>query len=225
MPVRPVPARYVSRGEREVVSVGEEIMERARSLFDVAGVAKDRSTGKAVIILGLVSTPERDLDDFVAQPGESLMRGFILHAKDREDALLDFIRNKGFSAGLVGELGYSPSGKPNLKHLAVAAGLGNQGKNTLVINPGFGPWLRFMAIRTDAPLAPTGPGGYKREENPLCEDCRACIEACPANVLEAYRLLDAGRCLAAISGDRRGELAICDRCVVVCPVGERKIPG
>jgi len=210
------------------MSAGDEIIAYARSLFEVVGVARDPSTQDTILVLGLVTTPERDLDDFVLQEmkgsRELFWRGFIRYAKPKLDALLEFIRKQGFSAELVGKLGYSPSGKPNLKHLAVAAGLGRQGKNTLVINPRFGPWLRFMAIRINAPLALTGSGVYAKEENPDCKSCQRCIEACPAGILQPYRLRDTDRCLAAISGERRGELAICDKCVVVCPVGERSIP-
>lgn len=202
----------------------EEIIDRARSLFDAAGVAIEPATGDTILVLGLVSTPERDLDDFAAAGGRTILRGFIRHAKDKEDALLDFIRGKGYSAELVGELGYSPSGRPNLKHLAVAAGLGFQGKNTLVINPQFGPWLRFMAIRTDAPLTATGPGVYSKEGSTYCRNCERCVQACPVGILEPYRLIDTDRCLAAISGERSDRVAVCDGCVVVCPVGERKAP-
>ena len=207
---------------------GEEIIAYARTLFDVVGVARDPSTKDTILVLGLVTTPERDLDDFVLQEvkgsRESFWRGFIIYAKPKLDALLEFIRKQGFAAQLVGKLGYSPSGKPNLKHLAIAAGLGRQGKNTLVINPSFGPWLRFMAIRTNAPLATTGSGIYAKDENPDCKACQRCVEACPVGILLPYRLTDTGRCLAAISGERRAELAICDKCVIVCPVGKRKIP-
>jgi len=210
------------------VNKGEEIIARARSLFDAVGVARDPLTKETILILGLVSTPERDLDDFTIQKAkdgrESFWRGFIRYAKPKLDDLLGFIRKQGYSAELVGKLGYSPSGKPNLKHLAVAAGLGRQGKNTVVINPRFGPWLRFMAVRTNVPLALTGSGVYAKEENPDCKSCRRCIEACPVGILQPYCLLDADRCLAAISGERHGQLAICDKCVVVCPVGERNIP-
>jgi epoxyqueuosine reductase len=207
------------------MSVGDEIIAYARSLFDAVGVARDPASRDTILILGLVTTPERDLDDFVSDGKRSIMRGFERHVKPKLDKLLEFMRKRGYSAELVGKLGYSPSGKPNLKHLAVAAGLGRQGKNTLVINPNFGPWLRFMAIRTNAPLALTGSGIYVREENPDCQACWRCVEACPVKVLEPYRLLNADRCLAAISGERRGELAICDRCVVVCPVGAREAQG
>ena len=203
---------------------GEEIIARARSLFDVVGVASDPSTNDTILILGLVSTPERDLDDFASTGTKTILRGFARHAKDKEDALIAFIEEQGFAAELVGELGYPLHGKPNLKHLAVAAGVGKQGKNTLVIHPRFGPWLRFMAIKTDAPLAATGPGIYSKEQNPYCENCQECVQACPAGILLPYRLVDASSCLAAVSGERSSELAICDKCVVVCPVGERKAP-
>jgi epoxyqueuosine reductase len=202
----------------------EEIVARAHSLFDVVGVASDPSINDTILIIGLVSTPERDLDDFVSEGTKTILRGFARHAKDKEDALIEFIREQGSAAELVGELGYPLNGKPNLKHLAVAAGLGKQGKNTLVIHPRFGPWLRFMAIKTDAPLAPTGPGIYSKEENPYCENCQECVQACPVGILLPYRLADAASCLAAISEGRPSELAICDKCVVVCPVGERKAP-
>jgi epoxyqueuosine reductase QueG len=207
------------------MSKEDEILACARSLFDAVGVARDPSTKDAILILGLVTTPERDLDDFVIEKvkggRESFWRGFIRYAKPKLDALLEFIKKQGFSAELVGKMGYSPSGRPNLKHLAVAAGLGRQGKNTIVINPRFGPWLRFMAIRTNAPLALTGSGVYVKEENPDCKSCQRCVEACPVRILQPYRLTNIIRCLAAISGER--QLAICDKCVVVCPVGERKI--
>ena len=210
------------------MSKEDEILACARSLFDVVGVARDHLTKETILVLGLLTTHERDLDDFVLQEmkgtRESFWRGFITYAKPKLDALLDFIRKQGFSAQLVGKMGYSPSGRPNLKHLAVAAGLGRQGKNTLVINPRFGPWLRFMAIRTNAPLAVTGPGAYVKEENPNCMSCQRCVEACPVGILQPYRLVDTDRCLAAITEERKGQLAICDKCVVVCPVGERKIP-
>jgi len=202
--------------------VEEAIIEYVNELFDVVGVAMDNTSNDRIMIVGLVTTPERDLDEFVHERGKSIMRGFILHAKERQDRLLAFIRSKNFSAELIGKLGYPLFGQLNLKHLAVSAGLGLQGKNTLVINPQYGPWLRFMTVRTDAPVALTGSGMYSKEENPYCRDCDRCLKACPVSILEPYQLLDANRCLAAISEDRCAELAICDKCVVACPVGQRK---
>jgi len=205
------------------VSKEDEIIIRAQSLFDVAGVASDPSTGDTIMILGLVSTSERDLDDFAHDGTRTIMRGFVRHARAKEDTLIEFIRERGFDAELVGVLGY-PQEKPNLKHLAIAAGLGKQGKNTIVTHPQFGPWLRFMAIRTGAPLATTGPGVYSRDEPSYCRNCEKCVQACPVGILVPYRLVDTGSCLAAISEERCDQVAVCDKCVVVCPVGERKAP-
>ncbi len=206
------------------MSQNGEIIAYAGELFDAVGVAKDPASNDTILVLGMVTTPERDLDDFVSDSKKFIMRGFERYAKPKLDALLRFIRGQGFSAELVGRLGYPLHGKPNLKHLAVAAGLGRQGKNTLVINPRFGAWLRFMAVRTNAPLRITGSGVYAKEENPDCMVCQRCVDACPVSVLEPYRLLDEERCLASISSERRGGLAICDKCVIVCPVGERRLP-
>ena len=203
------------------MSIADKIIKHARSLFDVAGVAADPATGDTILILGLVSTPDRDLDDFATDGTKTIMRGFTRHAKPKQDALIDFIREQGYAAELVGHLGY-PQHELNLKHMAVAAGLGEQGKNTVVISSGFGPWLRFMSIKTDAPLPATGSGAYEKKEAALCSGCERCIEACPVGILTPYRLDDAGSCRAAISHDRPGGLAICEDCVVVCPVGERK---
>ncbi|HEU4751140.1 MAG TPA: hypothetical protein VFT54_08795, partial [Acidimicrobiia bacterium] len=55
---------------------------------------------------------------------------------------------------------------------AVRAGLGWWGKNTLVLSPGFGPWLLFGSVVTDAHLDPDRPMGRD------CGSCEACLPAC-----------------------------------------------
>ena len=80
----------------------EIIMEHAASLFDAAGVATDPASGDTVLVLGLVSTPERDLDDFVSDRERLYMRGFARHAKASEDDLIGLIRRRGYTAELVG---------------------------------------------------------------------------------------------------------------------------
>ncbi len=205
------------------MNAAERILARARALFDAVGVAVDPATGDTILVLGLVSTPERDLDDFASDGVRTVLRGFARHAKPKQDELIAFIREQGYGAELVGVLGY-PHGGLNLKHLAVAAGLGEQGKSTVVISRDFGPWLRLMSLKTDAPLAATGTGRYAKEEASCCASCSRCVEACPVGILAPYRLEDTDRCLAAVSHDRPGGVAICEECVIVCPVGERRVP-
>ena len=79
------------------------------------------------------------------------------------------------------------------KRMAQLAGLGCFGKNSLIINPKYGPWMRLQCILTDAELVPDEPF-----EGDLCGDCEECIEACPVGALTPYRI-DPDRCLIGLT--------------------------
>ena len=201
------------------MGVEKAIIDKAQELFDVVGVSS--GSGGSLLILGLETTPQRDLDDFFREePGSFSLRGFELHAWPKLEALIRFIQGRGFAAEPRGRWGYPRGEELNLKQQAVSAGLGRWGKSSLVLHPRFGPWLRFMAIRVQVPLPSTGPGKDIREGNPLCEGCSACIDACPAGVLEPYYVRDRANCQANISlFPQTGKLVACDRCLAVCPLG------
>jgi epoxyqueuosine reductase len=109
---------------------------------------------------------------------------------------------------------------------AVRAGVGWWGKNTMVLSPGYGPWLLLGTVVTDAPLPVSEP--MRRD----CGTCTACIPACPTGALVAPGFLDARKCLARWAqapgviprpyrtpmGDR---LYGCDDCLDACPPGSR----
>lgn len=78
------------------------------------------------------------------------------------------------------------------KRLAQLAGFGNYGKNALIVNPVFGPWIRIAAVLTDAELIPDKPF-----EQDLCRDCEECIKACPAGALTPYKV-DDQRCMLGV---------------------------
>jgi len=203
------------------VSIEKEIIIEAQRLFGAVGVTP--YGGDSLLILGLVTTPERDLDDFFREGNGTFfrLRGFEAHARPRLDSLIHLIQERGLSAKTVGQCGYPRAGELNLKQQAVAAGLGSWGKNALVLHPKFGPWLRLMAVKVGAALSPTGSGRDSHKENPLCQDCTACIDACPLGILEPYYLRDSIRCEANISNlPQKGKLVACDKCLVVCPVGK-----
>ncbi len=202
------------------MSIEKEIITEAQRLFDAVGVTP--YGGDSLLILGMVTAPERDLDDFF-RGGDGIFRlhGFKAHAKPRLDSLIHFIQERGLSAETVGPYGYPQGEKLNLKQQAVAAGLGSWGKNSLMLHPRFGPWLRLMAVKVGATLSPTGSGGDSHKENPLCQDCIACIDACPLGILEPYYLRDRSKCEADLSDlSQKGKLVLCDKCWVVCPVGK-----
>jgi epoxyqueuosine reductase len=109
------------------------------------------------------------------------------------------------------------------------AGLGWQGKNTCMIHESLGSWFFLGVILTSLELP--------REEwaQPMpdrCGSCTRCIDACPTEALEPYRM-DASRCIAYLTIEKRGpiseELAAkagrnvfgCDICQEVCPWNRR----
>jgi epoxyqueuosine reductase len=109
---------------------------------------------------------------------------------------------------------------------AVRAGVGWWGKNSMVLAPGYGPWLLLGSVVTDAELPGTGP--MRRD----CGTCSACLPACPTGALIEPGVLDASKCLAhwaqvpgvipielrAPMGDR---IYGCDDCLEACPPGRR----
>ena len=203
------------------MGVEKAIIDKAQELFDVVGVSS--GSGGSLLILGLETTPQRDLDDFFREePGSFSLRGFELHAWPKLEALIRFIQGRGFAAEPRGRWGYPRGEELNLKQQAVSAGLGRWGKSSLVLHPRFGPWLRLMSVRVVAStLSPTGPGKDSHSENPLCGDCTACIDACPLGILEPYYLRDSNSCLAHTSRfPQPGKIVCCDQCWTVCPVGK-----
>lgn len=199
------------------MTVPQQIFEHAGSLFDVVGVSQ-LSSGDSLLILGLESTPQRNLDEFGHLDGKFQMYGFKKYVGPRLESVLDFIRGKGFSAEPVGRYGYPLKGEVNLKGEAIRAGLGKRGKSTIVLHSKYGTRLRFMAIRTDAPLEPLIGLAPIEEESPVCNGCSICIDACPTKALEPYRMPDISLCLSNITPvTEDGRSILCDICLHLCP--------
>lgn len=85
-----------------------------------------------------------------------------------------------------------PFHSSSYKRLAQLAGFGNYGKNALIINPVFGPWIRLAVVLTNAGMIADKP--FERD---LCGDCEDCIKACPVSALTPYKIDDT-RCLVGI---------------------------
>lgn len=109
------------------------------------------------------------------------------------------------------------------KPLAAQAGLGWQGKNTLLIHPKLGTWLLLGVVATDLQLPPDHAGRDR------CGACTACLDACPTRAITAPYQLDARRCLAYLLIEHHGPIPAefrpavgnrlfgCDDCLDACP--------
>ena len=206
------------------MDLSNQIVEKAASLFDAVGVNK-LNDGNCLLILALESTTERDLDEFGLLDNEFHLSGFEKHVAPGLEAVLNFIRSQGFSAELMGRYGYPNKGQLNLKEAAIRAGLGRRGKSTVVLHPEYGTRLRFAAIKTDAPLEPPAVSPEAEEENPICNECSICIDACPVSALTPYHMPDTSVCLSntANSKEEHGRLVPCDICLHLCPANHKAI--
>ncbi|HEY51424.1 MAG TPA: epoxyqueuosine reductase [Dehalococcoidia bacterium] len=199
-----------------------EILDFTGSLFDVVGIAGHAGYGK-LLIVGLESKPERNLDEFGLENNKIKLFGFQKYMSPLLESALSFIRERGYAAEPVGRYGYPLQGQLNLKELAVQAGIGKRGKNSLVLHNKYGPRLRLAAIKIDAPSQSQDEATQKEMESPFCRNCSLCLEACPVSIIEPYRVADISRCLSRIEvmkKDRNGQLIPCDECLKVCPAGK-----
>jgi epoxyqueuosine reductase len=147
-------------------------------------------------------------------------------SRTKANPLVSYLREKGYDATL--------STRIPMKTTSIKAGIGPQGKNTLLIHPEYGPRLGLIALLTNAELHLDAP--YVGD---LCGDCTRCIDACPPKALSPYRI-KINRCLAYASenpgrddlpkGVRELEAKLvvrptknsyieCSICANVCPIG------
>lgn len=121
-------------------------------------------------------------------------------------------QTQGELAQIIQQAGYKAQFKTaasvfgDFRPLAVAAGLGDWGKNGLVVHPDHGANMIFSAVFTDAPLA--GEIHQTVNANSSCDNCNKCHQACPAKAFDG-NTFHFHRCFPkAIRG--------CAECLAVC---------
>jgi len=76
-----------------------------------------------------------------------------------------------------------------LKEIAYYAGLGQFGKNSLLINRSFGSDMKIQALFTGSSLEPGKP--LIPKAHPACAECDICVDNCPSGIIRGY-LVSAG---------------------------------
>jgi epoxyqueuosine reductase len=91
----------------------------------------------------------------------------------------------GMLAQFIRGLGYKavPCGNDTALSIPIAieAGLGELGRNGLLITEKFGPRVRLCKVFTDLPLVPDEPHFFGVEE--FCRKCMKCAEDCPSRAI------------------------------------------
>jgi epoxyqueuosine reductase len=110
------------------------------------------------------------------------------------------------------------------KAWASEAGLGWQGKHSIVINREIGSFFFIGALIINIELEYDTP--LKSE---YCGTCRLCIDLCPTQAINENRTIDARKCISNLTIENRGPIPEdiipklgrrvygCDRCQEVCP--------
>jgi len=122
--------------------------------------------------------------------------------------------------------------KPLLeKAWAVEAGLGWQGRHSIVINNKIGSFFFIGIILLNVELDYDEPFKENR-----CGNCRLCIDLCPTGAINENGTIDARKCIANLTIENRGPIPGeiipkiggrvygCDRCQEVCPWNKNAKP-
>ena len=180
---------------------------------------------RSVVMLGMNCAGEGDPLAMLAQPDKAAIS---LYARRRD--YHDVIKGKLKSvAGLLAARGgadvkvFVDTAPVMEKPLAQAAGLGWQGKHTVLVSREHGSWLLLGAIYTTAEL----PADTAERDH--CGSCRRCLDICPTDAFPAPYQLDARRCIAYLTIEHAGHIDAalrpgignrvfgCDDCLAVCP--------
>ncbi|MGO1118563.1 tRNA epoxyqueuosine(34) reductase QueG [Rhodovibrionaceae bacterium A322] len=109
------------------------------------------------------------------------------------------------------------------KPLAMAGGLGWQGKHSNLLSRDLGNWFFLGEVFTTLPLPPD------EAEVSHCGSCRACLDICPTQAFPAPYQVDARRCISYLTIEHKGHIEPefrrpmgnriygCDDCLAVCP--------
>jgi len=186
----------------------EELVDPRRRLADA----------RSIIILAVYSYDEECVNVNVNEDLRGrIARTYAYYPVVRvvADKVANFLAEKGFK-NVCGQ-------DVPLKIAATHAGLGFQGKNTLLITKPYGSWVALRSIITNAKIEPDEP--YKGSG---CSECVACLKVCPTRAIYQPYRMNPKKCINPLTRipnhippeirvKMNARLLGCDICQEVCP--------
>ena len=181
-------------------------------------------SAKTIIVAGIyiggVTLPSWT-DPMYGRTSRLYLSEFFLDIVKPLEPVVNFLKNEGYKA-IISKGGTNVGSVLPLKLAAIRAGLGWQGKHSLLISKKYGTFLALGGIITDAEFE------YNTEEEQnLCGKCDKCQTACPLGALVQPHVLNINKCLSyhlqsedlpenakAVMENR---VADCEICQYACP--------
>ncbi len=178
------------------------------------------------IYIGGFSLPQWDNPE-VGRTSRLFLSGFTRDVVEPLESISCLLHDYGYKAVICDTLQPESSILP-LKLAALRAGIGWQGKNTLLISPYYGSFLALGGIVTEALL----DFDNKRVED-RCGKCHACQDACPMGALDEPYQLERERCLSYLLEKEilseeayqimGNQIIECEICQIVCPWNKKHL--
>ncbi|MEE8398141.1 MAG: 4Fe-4S double cluster binding domain-containing protein [Desulfobacterales bacterium] len=141
------------------------------------------------VYIGAVALPAWT-DPWYGRTSRLYLSEFFLDVVKPLEPIVDLLKNEGYQASACDSSELEGSILP-LKLAAIRAGLGWQGKHSLLISKTYGTFLALGGIITNAALEHNTKGESNR-----CRDCDKCQKACPFAALDQPHVLDAKKCMS-----------------------------
>ncbi|HKT25020.1 MAG TPA: tRNA epoxyqueuosine(34) reductase QueG, partial [Terriglobales bacterium] len=198
---------------------------------------------KSVIVAAMNYNPAAPKSTESAARTQGWISRYALSPRDYHETVLGALRkvegtltDERRAAGTeITTRAYVDTGPVLERVYAKYAGIGWIGKNTCIINQQLGSWIFLGVIVTSIPYSEFVPDQRLDISPDRCGTCTRCIDACPTDALIGPHQLDASRCIAYFTIEKRGTIPEserekigrhvfgCDICQDVCP-WNRKAP-
>lgn len=138
------------------------------------------------------------------------------------EEIAEVLREKGHVAKVFTDNNPLPE-----RLIAHIAGVGEIGRNHMLITRKYGSYIFLGEIVTDCEMETTERDYREIPEHLVCGTCTNCVKACPTRILGS-KLYNTRRCMSYITQDKniedadfdlfKGRLFGCDTCQLVCPL-------